>query len=304
MTLGSDTLVVPLPGNERLADTLVSSLKVERGSAVVRRFPDGESYVRLEQPAHGREVILVCTLHHPDDKLLPLLFLAATARELGARSVGLVAPYLAYMRQDRRFQEGEAVTSVHFAALLSRSFDWIVTVDPHLHRRSSLADIYSMRCVVVHGAAAVSSWIRHNVSRPVLVGPDTESAQWVEAVAQDAGAPMMVLEKVRRGDRDVSVTVPDVGHWKAHTPVIVDDIISTAHTMIETVQHLRAAGLAAPVCIGVHAVFADGAYEQLVNAGVQRVVTTDTIPHPTNEIELASFLADGVRSVPDCPSAS
>ena len=297
------TLLLALPGNERSADLIERALvagrddgraappPAERGTFTLRRFPDGETYVRVETPIRDRDVVLVCTLDRPDDKLLPLLFLGATARDLGATRVGLVAPYLAYMRQDRRFNEGEGVTSTYFAALLSRSFDWLVTVDPHLHRRSSLGEIYTIPTEVVHAAPAVAEWIRASVRRPVLIGPDSESAQWVAAVAGMAGAPSIVLEKVRRGDRDVAVAVPDVERWRDHTPVLVDDIISTARTMIETVRHLARAGLAAPVCVGVHAVFADGAYDELRASGAATVVTCNTIPHVSNGIDLSAELA-------------
>ena len=284
-------LVLALPGNDDLATRLASSLGGEAGALTVRRFPDGESYVRVTSPVAGRDVVVACTLHRPDDKVLPLLFLAATARELGAARVGLAAPYLAYMRQDRRFRDGEGVTSRYFARLLSGAVDWLVTVDPHLHRLGSLAEIYAVPARVVHAAPHLSAWIGANVRRPLLVGPDAESAQWVRAVADGCGAPSVVLEKVRRGDRDVSVSVPDVERWRDRTPVLVDDIVSTARTMIETVGHLRRAGLAAPVCVGVHAAFADDAYERLLAAGAARVVTTNTIPHPSNAIDLTEPLA-------------
>ena len=297
-------LVISLPGNEHLAFSLAEKLDGEPGQLALRRFPDGETYVRIETPVDGREVILACTLHRPDDKLIPLLFLAATARDLGAAGVGLVAPYLAYMRQDRRFQEGEGVTSTYFARIISTAVDWIVTVDPHLHRRSSLADIYSVRTDVVHAAPNISDWIRENIPRPVLIGPDEESGQWVHAVAEGAGAPSVVLEKVRRGDRDVSVSVPDVERWRDRTPVLVDDIISTARTMIATVGHLARVGLQPPVCIGVHAVFAERAYEELQSAGAARLVTCNTIPHPSNAIDLCDALATGVqRLMPSGPAA-
>jgi ribose-phosphate pyrophosphokinase len=201
------------------------------------------------------------------------------------------------MRQDRRFQEGEGVTSTYFGQLLSRSFDWLVTVDPHLHRWRSLADVYGIPSAAAHAAAPVSAWIRENVPLPLLIGPDAESAQWVEAVARGAGAPHVVLSKTRHGDEDVSVSLPDVSQWRTHTPVLVDDIISTAHTMIEAVRHLKAKGLAPAVCVGIHAVFADGAYEQLLEAGAKRVVTTDTIPHRTNQIGVAPVLAAVIRSL-------
>ena len=303
-------LLLAPPGNERSAHLLARALApataddaraphppVEQGTLTLRRFPDGETYVRVETPMRDRDVALVCTLDRPDDKLLPLLFLAATARDLGATRVGLVAPYLAYMRQDRRFSEGEGMTSTYFAALLSRSFDWLVTVDPHLHRRSSLGEIYSIPTEVVHAAPALAEWIRASVRRPLLIGPDSESAQWVAAVAGMAGAPSIVLEKVRRGDRDVTVAVPEVERWRDHTPVLVDDIISTARTMIETVRHLGRAGLAAPVCVGVHAVFADGAFDELRAAGAAIVVTGNSIPHVSNAIDLSVGIARGVRGV-------
>ena len=294
-------LLFALPGNEYLAGPLATALAVDVGALTTRRFPDGESYVRLDTSVAGRAVELLCTLARPDERLLPLLFAAATCRELGATRVGLVAPYLAYMRQDRRFQPGEAITSKPFADLLSSAVDWLVTVDPHLHRRGSLAEIYSIPAFVTHAAALVSAWISANVERPLLVGPDAESEQWVQAVAGDAGAPHVVLQKIRRGDRDVEVSVPDVERWRSHTPVLVDDIISTARTMIETVRHLARAGLPRPICVGVHAVFADGAYEQLLAAGAERVVTCNTIAHPSNAIDVVALLAQGIRVVTEKP---
>ena len=288
-------VVFAFPGHEALAQDLARRLDAESGRFMLRRFPDGESYLRIETELAARTAILVAALDRPDDKLLPLLFAARTARELGAVRVGLVAPYLAYMRQDRRFQPGEAVTSVHFAWLLSTCVDWLVTVDPHLHRRSGLGEIYSIPTRVVHAAPLVSAWIRQHVAAPVLVGPDAESEQWVTAVADAAGAPYVVLRKIRRGDREVEISVPDVERWRARTPVLVDDIISTARTMIETVGHLKHAGLAPPVCIGVHAVFAGDAYEALRAAGAARIVTCNTIAHPSNAIDLGELLAEDVR---------
>jgi len=288
-------VIFALPGNERLAAALAEALAAEAGRMTVRRFPDGESYVRIETPVDGRDVVLACTLHEPDSKVPALLFAAATAKELGAVRAGLVAPYLAYMRQDRRFNDGESVTSIHFAQLLSRYVDWLVTVDPHLHRRSSLDEIYSARSSVVHAAPALARWVRDNIVSPILIGPDSESEQWVSEVAREAGAPWLVLEKIRRGDRDVSVSVPDIGILRGRTPVLLDDIISTARTMIAAIRHLAGHGLAKPVCVGVHAVFAGPAYSDLVAAGAARIVTCDTIEHPSNAIEISGPIADSVR---------
>jgi ribose-phosphate pyrophosphokinase len=289
-------LLLPLPGNEGAAEALAARVDGECGRLTVRRFPDGESYVRLDDAVGGRSIVLVCTLDRPDEKLLPLLFAAAAARELGVARIGLVAPYLAYMRQDRRFNEGEAVTSRHFASLISNGVDWLVTVDPHLHRISSLGDVYPIEVRVVRAASRVAEWIAANVERPLLVGPDAESVQWVRAAAA-GGSPYIVLTKVRRGDRDVEVSVPEVGRWSDHTPVLVDDIVSTARTMIETVGHLRRAGLRPPVCVGVHAILAGSAYQDLLAAGAALVATSNTIPHASNAIDLTEAIAEAVRDI-------
>ena len=283
-----------LAGNEELTANLANNLEAEIGETTIRQFPDGETYVRILSEVKNKCVVLVATLHQPDEKLLPIYFLSQTAKSLGAKCTCLVAPYLAYMRQDKVFNAGEGVTSNYFGKLISSFADSLITVDPHLHRRESLTEIYNIPSELVHAANAISNWIKENIENPVLVGPDSESEQWVSKVANNAGAPFIVLEKTRRGDRDVKVSIPKVDDYKNHTPVLVDDIISTAHTMIETVNHLKNTGLKPPVCIGVHAVFAGNAYEDLQKAGA-RVITCNTIPHESNQIDLSSLLASTIK---------
>lgn len=290
-------LVLALPGNTRLASELAHALGGEPGEVFVRRFPDGETLVRLDAPVAGRCVVLACTLDQPDGKALPLLFAADAARELGAARVGLVAPYLAYMRQDRRFHPGEAVTSRSFARLLSASFDFLVTVDPHLHRWHSLDELYTLRSQVVPAAPAIARWLHAQVAQPLLVGPDEESAQWVAQVARLAGAPHLVMAKTRRGDRDVSVVMDAPEGATARTPVLVDDIISTGRTLVAAAQALAAAGFAPPLCIGVHALMDEQALHELQAAGVRRVATCDTVAHTSNAIALGADLARAVATL-------
>jgi ribose-phosphate pyrophosphokinase len=288
------TIIFALPGNEKTAEGLAKSLGGEIGEVIARRFPDGESYVYVESNVEEKTAIVVASLREPDEKFLPLVFLAAALEDLGAEKIILVAPYLAYMRQDRRFRAGEAVTSVCFARLVSEWFDALVTIDPHLHRLASLDEIYTIPSVILYAAPLVSNWISENIENPLLVGSDGESEQWVKSVAEAANAPYVVLEKKRRGDRDVKVSIPHVDGWREKTPVLVDDIISTARTMIETVRHLKRAGMPAPVCVGVHAVFAENAYEDLLAAGASDVFTCDTISHVSNRISVLPLLARGV----------
>ena len=290
-------LVLALPGGEQLAAGLASRLRCDCASLQLYRFPDGETGVRIDAPVEGRCVVLAGSLDQPDGKTLPLIFAAEAARELGARQVGLVAPYLAYMRQDKRFKPGEAVTSRSYARLLSASLDFLVTVDPHLHRIHSLGEIYNIRTQVIPAAPLMARWLRSHVEAPWLIGPDQESEQWVAEVAGLAGAPWTVLAKTRRGDRDVGVRLASRERWPGRTPVLLDDIISTGQTMLAATRLLKKNGLGAPLCIAVHALFDAEAHGQLLEAGVTRVLTCDTITHPSNAIRMAPLLARAVRQL-------
>lgn len=292
----SAPVLYPLEADDPLAAPLAAALGGESGRLERRRFPDGETYLRYDTNPIGKRVVLLVGLDRPDAKVLPVIFAAATARALGAEEVGLVAPYLPYMRQDRQFSPGEAVTSRHFAELISSAMDWLVTVDPHLHRYKRLAELYTVPTKTLHAAPTIAKWIAAEIPQPVLIGPDSESAQWVSSVAAIAGAPSEVLAKIRYGDHKVEVSLPDLEAWWDHTPVIVDDIVSTAGTMIQTVGHLKTLGLVAPVCIAVHGLFANSAYEDLMAAGAARVVSTNCVAHKSNKIDITAMLAGGIEA--------
>lgn len=288
-------LLITLSSDEPMNQKLGQSLDAEKGKITLRHFPDGESYVRIESVCKDRDVIVVATLNRPDDKIIPLIFISETLKELEVKSVGLVSPYLAYMRQDKRFHEGEGISSRYFSKLISNYFDWLVTVDPHLHRYHSLNEIYSIPSEIVHAASVVSEWIRKKIEKPLLIGPDEESEQWVADIASRAKAPHIVLTKVRHGDHDVEVSVPEVEKWRDHTPVLVDDIISTGRTMIETIKHLKKEKMKAPICIGVHGIFSDHAFDELKKAGAELVVTCNSIHHHSNQIDLSGLICNAVK---------
>ena len=273
------------PGHEALAEGIARALDASLVSVESRRFPDAERYVRIAGALDGAPVVIAASLKDPDPQLATLVFMADAARDLGARRVGLAAPYLAYLRQDRRFLEGEAITSRSFARVISSAFDWVATMDPHLHRYASLDEIYTIPSRVAHAAPCLSRWIRENVRAPIVIGPDVESAQWAEDVARGAAAPVAVLKKTRHGDREVEIEVVGMD-VEDRTPVLVDDIISSANTMAVASRELQRLGARPPVCVGVHAVFAQGAAEALHQAAVASVVTTNTITHVTNGIDV------------------
>lgn len=284
-------LFLPMPGNEDMAARLAANTGGEVGRIEVRHFPDGESYVRVATPAEDRNIAIVESLFNPDTKTLPMIFAACAARDLGARRTGLVAPYLGYMRQDARFKPGEAITSTSYANLLSHSFDWLATVDPHLHRIKSLSEVYSIPSVVCPAAPDIADWVRASVNDALVIGPDSESSQWASQIAERAGCPFVTLGKTRHGDRDVEIVCPDLSAWANRTPVITDDIISTGHTIETVLKKLAAKGFPPATVIGVHGLFAGDAADRLRVAGARAVVTTNTVPGPTSAIDISGALA-------------
>jgi len=290
-----EKIVFALPGNELLTQKIISGLNVTKGDLTIRHFPDGETYVRVISNVSGKDIILVCTLNYPDDKLLALFFLSKNLKDLGAKKITLIAPYLAYMRQDKKFKPGEAITSNYFAKIISEIADELITIDPHLHRRHSMSEIYSIPCKVLHASGLIAGYIKNKIKDPLLIGPDSESEQWVSEVALSAKAPFIILEKERRGDKDVKITVPQTEKYKNCTPVLIDDIISTAHTMMETIQHLKDAGMKMPVCIGVHPIFAGNAFEELKKSGAGEIITCNTITHSSNKIDITDLIGKNIN---------
>lgn len=288
-----DIVLFAFPGNEDLTAKIAARHKAVVGQATFRHFPDGETYTRIDSDVKHKHVVVVCTMHQPDNKFLLLHFFSKIAREQGCKKITLIAPYLSYMRQDKIFRPGEGLTSSYFAQLISNCVDELITVDPHLHRITSLNMIYSIPCQAKQASDHLAAWISKNIVKPLVIGPDSESEQWVTDVALKAKAHYTVLQKIRTGDKEVEISIPQVERYKNHTPVLVDDIISTGKTMQETIKHLKNAGMPQPICIGIHAVFAPGAYEDLLAAGASRVVTCNTIPHQSNQIDISDLFKIG-----------
>lgn len=293
ITDGERTPIVFSLEQHPLTDALVKGLSASRGTFETRQFPDGESYLCITSEVKNRPCIVVVDLAQPNHKYLPLMFLVETLRELGATQVGLVAPYLSYMRQDRRFVKGEAVTSRIFARSLSHHIDWLVTVDPHLHRYHSLDEIYSVPSRVVQGAEALAKWLKHRENL-VLIGPDSESEQWVSGISAFSQHPYVIGSKNRFGDRYVEVTLPDIDDFRGRTAVIIDDVISSGQTIKECILALRSKGIENIQCVAVHGIFADASDQSLMSAGLDRLATTNTIPHKSNSIDMTSYLVGPV----------
>ncbi|VVE35897.1 Ribose-phosphate pyrophosphokinase [Pandoraea eparura] len=294
-----DVVIYALPGNESLARSLAHAINCPVQRLNIHRFPDGEQRVALEGPLSGKSVVIVSELHRPDAKILPLIFAADTARDLGAQDVVVVAPYLCYLRQDARFHPGESVSAYSFGRLLSAHIDGLVTIEPHLHRLPSLSAAYAVPVRSPHAVVAMAEWIAANVPHPLIVGPDDESEAWVAQIGERIGAPSVVAHKTREADAKVSVRLHVPSTFAKRTAVIVDDILASGQTMVATVKALVRSGFGNPICIAVHGLFDGISVDDLIATGAGRVVTANTVPHASNAIDVTPALAEALRDLLD-----
>lgn len=280
------------PG-QRLAEKL--NIPCER--VEVHHFPDGESLIRL--PVDLPEHVIVCrSLNQPNDKLIELLLFARTARELGAKRLTLVAPYLCYMRQDVANRPGEAVSQRIIGELLAELFDDVVTVDPHLHRISRLRQAIPLdNAISISASPTLSEFLRNRFDKALLLGPDSESEQWVAGIADVIGFDYAVADKIRRGDREVEITLPDLDFTRQDV-VIVDDMASTGRTMARTVALLQAAGAGAVYAVVIHPLFCGDAEMLIRAAGARAIWSTDSIEHHTSCIRLDELLSSALKALP------
>ncbi len=265
--------------------------------AQIHRFPDGECKVTL--PDALAEHVVVCrSLDRPNDKLVELLLVARTARTQGVRRLTLVAPYLCYMRQDIAFRPGEAISQRIIGAFLAELFDDVVTVDPHLHRTHQLGEAVPLDTAVnVSAAAPLGDYLQRRWSGALVVGPDLESAQWVEAIAGHCGMEWTVATKERFGDRDVQVSLPELD-LDGRAVVLVDDIASTARTLIQAAGAVRQRGATSIQALVTHALFDEEAFAAMRRAGIGFVGSTDSITHPSNVVSVIPQLATALGTLP------
>lgn len=262
------------------------------------RFPDGESLVQL--PPEVEEQVVFCqTLHLPNDKLIELFLAAQTARAQGARILTLVAPYLCYMRQDKAFVPGQAVSQQVIGEWLGDLFDHVITVDPHLHRIERLEQaIPARQAVALTAAHLLGDYVYDHFHNAVLIGPDEESEQWVKVVAKPGNFDFVVASKTRYGDESVAIKLPDYD-FSGKSAVLVDDVISSGHTMAETAKLLRQRGAITVVALCTHPLLASGAEKLLEESGIDQLISTDSIPHTSNKISLANLLAEATQRLED-----
>lgn len=283
--------VVSCSHGGHLGSKIAKLLNKSHSTLIVDKFPDGELRVRFGCDVKGREIVFVQSFYRDvSDCIVEMILAAHTAIELGAKKAVLAAPYFPYMRQDKRFHEGEAVSQKIIASLVDKYFDEVCIMDPHLHREDKLEHVFRIKSKKLTANSLIAEYIKKNIRNPVIIGPDEESYKWARHVADMLGVESRILVKKRYSSYHVRVFLNKKLDLKGKSIIIVDDIISTGHTILETAKELRKLGAKKIHCICVHGIFANDALGKLRKAGI-KVVSTNTVPNKFAKIDVSGVIA-------------
>ncbi len=295
----SGNLVVLGPRTEWFGDQFADS--VSRVSEVVRaeykEFPDGEAYVRVPvEDASGKKVLVVQSLPDPQDRSIwQLLLMVDALKRLGAGKIGVYVPYLAYARQDRVFLRGEPVS----VSVLLRSLGLVgagafFTID--VHNPASLSEFPGESANILAFKPIVEKVRERLTAEPLALAPDQGALHRAELVARLLGSEFDYLEKKRdRVTGEITVSPKNIGA-RGKSVIIVDDIISTGGTVARAASMLLEQGAEQVIVAVSHALMAGSAKEKLFKAGVESVISLNTLP-PREGVEYVDATPEVLKHV-------
>jgi ribose-phosphate pyrophosphokinase len=272
---------------QSLAAALASELDARQALVEYERFPDGEMKVNVGAVEPDRAIVVASTAS--SDAHVECLQLQDAAREAGATSVVTVLGYMGYARQDEAFAEGDPVSARAMARALSANADRVLTVNPH---ERGVCEFFEPTATAVDASGRLATALPEGLLDPLFLAPD-EGACDIAASVRDAYG---------RGDTDHFVKHRVSGETVEITPgdatvtdrdvVVVDDIVATGTTMSESIAVLNDRDAKSVSVATVHPLLASNAVTKLAQAGVERIVGTDTIERPQSAVSVAPTIAE------------
>jgi len=264
--------------NQPLAQEVAGCMGIPLGDLTVRRFADGEIFVRINQNARGRDVFIVQPTPAPAESLMELLLLIDAAKRASAARITAIVPYYGYARQDRKDQPRVAIGAKLVANLMEAAgADKVLGMDFHTHQIQGFFDVPVDH---LYAAPVLTRYFRAlELEEPVVVAPDVGAAKMARGFARRLDASFAIIDK-RRPSANVAEVMQVVGEVEGRPCIIVDDMIDTAGTLESVVFALRDRGAAEIYAAATHALLSGPAVERLQNSPVCEVVVTNTLHVP------------------------
>ncbi|MFH1821807.1 MAG: ribose-phosphate diphosphokinase [Methanobacteriota archaeon] len=287
-------IIISGSASPKLSAQVASLLGAELVNAEIRHFPDGELYGRIDADLRRKPVAIIQSTCHPqNDNLIELLLLLDTAKILGAKRIVAIIPYLAYTRQDKRFNPGEAISLRTISKLISQSgAEEIITVD--IHQEETLGN-FSIPAFNLTAMPLLGRYLKDlDLKNPIFIGADQGSIKRSALVALELKAEHYHLEKRRITPENV-IVYPKNLSVKGRDIVMVDDIVSTGGTIIGAAKMLQEQGARDVYVACAHPVLSGNARQKLKDAGIKQVIATDTIEKDESVVSVAPLIADMLK---------
>ena len=287
--------IIPGPASKELGQRIATLLNAEVVPVFFKTQPDGESYIRLEGTVQDGEVVIVQTTSPPQDtRLIQLALIADAAKRHGAKKVTAVAPYLAYARQDRVFLQGEAVSIEAVAHMLKEAgIDSLITVNVH---QTKVLSTFPFPAKTVSAIPLLAEYFKHKLSEKAFALAPDRGALWLAEEARTVlGGEFGYLEKHRDLYSGQTRTEKTILNVTGKTVIVFDDIISTGGTIVAAAKILRELGAGKVYASCVHPLLICDAEKLILEAGVEEIVGTDSIPSHVSRVSLAPLISKELK---------
>jgi len=288
--------------NRELAERICRYIGVPLGQATISAFPDGETYVKIEENVRGRDVFLIQPTSPPTNQhLMELLIMVDAARRASADRITAVIPFFGYARQDRKDQPRVPITAKLIANLLhAAGVNRVLTMDLHAQQVQGFFDIpvdhlYSLPVLI--------KYLRQKLTgNTVVVSPDIGGLKMASAYAEALGAGLAIVAKERKSATETAA-LNLIGDVKGHDVLMVDDLTETAGTLTSAAELLKKRG-AQKIYAGVsHAVLVDVAIPRLQKSKIEELITTNSTPvrkvdgFTTTVLCVSELLGEGMKRI-------
>jgi ribose-phosphate pyrophosphokinase len=285
------------PASRELAERVSALAGFGCVPVAFRVFPDGESYVRLEGSVQGEDVAIVQTTCPPaqDARLFQLAFMADAAKRGGAKKITAVVPYLAYARQDKMFLSGEGVSVEAVARMLKAAgVDALVTVN--IHSEAALGRFPFPARTVSAIPLLAEYFVQKGFGGAFALSPDKGAMYIARQAQQVLGGDAGHLDKQRDRYTGQTVQMAQGLNVKDQAVIVFDDIISTGGTIVGAAKILREQGAKHVFCACVHGLLIGDAEKRILDAGVEEIVGTDSVPGSVSKVSLAPLLSKELQA--------
>ncbi len=284
-------LIAAFPETKEIAKKVASSLKAQYTEIFVEDFPDSEFHLKLKKNPRNKTIVIINSLSkEPNQKIIETLLSAGVAKDYKAKKIILVATYFPYLRQDKHFKKYESFSSKHILKLFN-IFDKILIIDPHLHRIKHLQKI-SKKAIHLSVNYIIADYIKKRFKNDFLIiGPDEESAQWSQKIANLLKKKVIILGKTRFSAEKIKQKSKPLGGAK--NIIFIDDIISTGHTLEGALKMAKKQGAKKLICIGIHGLLVKGADKRIKKYA--ELITTNTIPNKYAKIDVSPLIIEALK---------